>query len=150
MVYHLKWRVSNMAGVNHCTFIGNAGRDPELRATGSGKSVCNFSLGVTERKGADTTWVNVVCFDKLAEVVQQYVTKGKQVYVAGRLQIRKYTSKDGQERTATEVVASTVQFLGGVRDRDAGDDAADRVTAAFGPGVKTQPAADDDEESLPF
>lgn len=139
-----------MAGVNHCTFIGNAGRDPETRQTQGGKSVCNFSIGVTERKGDDTLWVNVVCWDKLADVVQKYVTKGKQVYVSGRLQIRKYTTKDGEEKTATEVVASTVQFLGG-GSKSAGsgtDDAVEAVKAAF-PGTKTVPAAADDDE-IPF
>lgn len=139
-----------MAGVNHCTFIGNAGRDPELKQTNSGKAVVNFSIGVTERKDAETLWVNVVCFDKLADVVSKYVKKGKQVYVSGRLQIRKYVNKEGEEKTATEVVASTVQFLGG-GGKGAGnttDDAVEAVKAAF-PGTKTQPAVDDSED-IPF
>lgn len=101
-----------MSGVNLCVFVGHCGRDPEMRKTNSGKDVCNFTIAVNERKDGEPLWLTVICFDKLAGVVKQYVSKGKQVYVQGRLQVREYEHK-GEKRTAVEVVASSVTFLGG-------------------------------------
>ncbi len=127
-------------GINACTFIGNAGRDAEVRNTGSGKQVANFSLAVNERKDGDTLWINVECWDKLATIVGQYVKKGKQVYVAGRLKIRKYTTKDtGEEKTAVDLVANTVQFLGGKSDS----------TSTAPVSYSTEPLVEDDSK-VPF
>lgn len=106
-------------GVNNVHFIGNAGCDPEMRATKAGKDVCSFSLAVNERKDGDTLWLQVVCFDKLAATVKQYVNKGKQVYVSGRLQVREYDAKDGTKKTSVEVVAFAVTFLGGGKSEGA-------------------------------
>ena len=97
--------------LNKCCFIGNIGRDPEVRQVG-GKKVVNLSLAVSERwKGADgerqerTEWIKVVIWnEKIAEVAERYLTKGSKVYIEGQLQTRKWTDKDGQDRYTTEVV----------------------------------------------
>lgn len=133
-----------MAGVNKVILVGNLGRDPEVRYTQSGNAVCNLSLAVTERvKDGDgwkdaTEWFRIVTFGKTAENAGQYLQKGRQVYVEGRFQSRKYKDKDGVEKQSTEVVANTLQFLGqggGGGRRDAG--------APGAPSAGNKPAADD-------
>ncbi len=106
-------------GVNKVILIGNVGRDPELRNTGSGLPVTNVRLAVSERRrdgGGDwkeyTDWVTVVCFGRNAENVAEHVQKGKLLYVEGRLQNRNFKDRDGGERWTTEVVADRVLFLG--------------------------------------
>lgn len=109
-------------GVNRVILVGNLGRDPEVRYVQSGNAVCTMSIACTERrKDGDnwkdhTEWMKVVTFGKTAENAGQYLAKGRQVYVEGRLQTRQYKDKDGVEKYATEVVAHTVLFLGGKDD----------------------------------
>ncbi|MDR1920389.1 MAG: single-stranded DNA-binding protein, partial [Candidatus Adiutrix sp.] len=82
-----------MAGVNKVILVGNLGKDPEMKyGQNSGKAVCRFSLATTERfSGEDRTeWHNIVCFDRLAEIVNEYLAKGRQVYIEGRIQTRKW------------------------------------------------------------
>ena len=105
--------------VNKFIGIGNLGKDPELRFMTNGNGVCNISIAITERyKDKDgeqkevTEWVNVVFFGKLAEIAGQYLSKGSQVYVEGKLKTEKY-EKDGQTRYTTKVVAEKMQMLGG-------------------------------------
>lgn len=103
-----------MAGsVNKVILVGNVGRDPEVRRMGSGEPVCNFSLATSEtwrdkatgERKERTEWHNIVIFNEnLAKVAEQYVKKGSKVYIEGSLQTRKFTDKNGAERTATEVV----------------------------------------------
>ena len=107
-----------MAGLNKVMLIGNLGADPEMRYTANGQAVTTFNLAVnrnwTGRDGErreETEWVTVVCWEKLAETVSQYLQKGRQAFVEGRLQTRSWEGQDGQKRYKTEVVASTVQFL---------------------------------------
>lgn len=106
--------------LNRCEFIGRLGRDVEMRYQQSGDAVANFSLAVgwktKDKEGAE--WVRVVAFGKLAEVCGEYLRKGKQIYVSGRMRTREY-DKDGEKRYATEVVADQMQMLGG-RDDDGG------------------------------
>ena len=109
-----------MAGVNKIILLGNLGKDPELRTTKSGTSVCNFSLAVSEKQKSKTgeyvdvtEWVRVVVFGKQADNAAKYLSKGRQVYLEGRLQTSKYTDREGVERYSTEVIANTVNFLGG-------------------------------------
>jgi single-strand DNA-binding protein len=136
--------------VNKVILVGNLGRDPEVRATPSGQSVCNFSVATTERftdragqQRDQTEWHNVVVWGKQADLCGQYLKKGRQVYVEGRLTTRQYEAKDGTgKRYRTEVVAQRVQFLGG---RAAG---IDDVGSDFGPGPDAPPPADD--EDIPF
>jgi single-strand DNA-binding protein len=99
--------------VNKVILVGNVGRDPEVRRLNSGEPVCNFSLATTEswrdkasgERKERTEWHNVVIFNEnLAKVAEQYVKKGSKLYLEGQLQTRKYTDKNGQERTTTEIV----------------------------------------------
>lgn len=109
--------------------LGNAVRDVELRQTPSGASVAEFQLAVSRKwmdngqKREDVCFLSVVCFGKLAEIVGRYVTKGRQVFVEGRLHNENWTDKEsGQKRQKTKVVAEQVQFLGGGRkDAERGD-----------------------------
>ena len=107
------------AGINKVIIIGNLGRDPEVRYAQSGMAICKLSVAVTERvKDGDawkdvTEWFRVTVFGKTAENAGQYLQKGRQVYVDGRLKTEKYKDKDGVEKTSVEVIANTLQFLGG-------------------------------------
>lgn len=109
-------------GVNKIIIIGNLGRDPEVRFAQNGMAICKLSVAVTERvKDGDawkdaTEWMRVTVFGKTAENAGQYLQKGRQIYVEGRLKTEKYKDKDGVEKTSTEVVANVVQFLGGGGD----------------------------------
>src|SRR5438067_9711193 len=99
---------------NFCTFIGNAGRAPEIRTTNDGMTVASFSLAVStwsreaEGKG-EPIWLRIVAFGKLAEAVEKFVKKGSQVLVAGRLSVREYTNKQGVEKTAVEIIARDIE-----------------------------------------
>ncbi len=107
-----------MASLNKVMVIGNVGGDPEMRYTPGGNPVTSFSVATNriyttsegERK-KETEWFNIVTWNKLAETCNQFLTKGKQVYVEGRLQTRTWEGQDGQKRTRVEIVANTVRFL---------------------------------------
>lgn len=118
--------------INRVTLVGNLGQDPETRSTPSGQSVAQLRVATTstykDREGnrqEATEWHTVVVWGKQAEACGKYLTKGRQVYVEGRLATRKWTDKDGKDRYTTEVVAETVRFLGGGGDRDKVAPAAD-------------------------
>jgi single-strand DNA-binding protein len=130
-----------MAGLNKVMLIGNVGKDPEMRYTANGSAVTNFTLAVNRNfTGSDgerreeTEWFDIVTWQKLAETCSQFLQKGKQIYVEGRLQTRSWEGQDGQKRYRTEVHAQTVLFLGsapgggnrggGAARMDAYDDAA--------------------------
>jgi len=100
--------------LNQCNFIGRAGRDPETRFSASGMEVTNFSLavGYKYKELESTEWINVVCFGRLASLVSQYVQKGKQLFVSGRMQTDKWQDKSGNDRYTTKIIADKVQFLG--------------------------------------
>jgi single-strand DNA-binding protein len=115
-----------MAGVNKAILIGNLGKDPELKYTPSGQAVATFSLATGEKwRDKDgvmqdrTEWHNIVLWGRQAEVAKEYLTKGKQVYIEGRIQNRSYDDKDGNKRYISEVVGMRMQFLGG-REQGAG------------------------------
>ena len=116
-----------MAGVNKAILIGNLGRDPELRYTQSGQAVTNFSLATSENwtdkngeRTEKTEWHRIVAWGKTAELCAQYLSKGRPVYIEGRLQTRDWEDKEGVKRQTTEIVANTVQFLGGPRGEGGG------------------------------
>ena len=109
-----------MSSVNKVILIGNLGRDPELRYTQTGQAVANFSLATTDRfstkdgeKQERTEWHRIVAWGRTAENCAQYLSKGRSVYVEGRLQTNEWEDKEGQKKRTTEIVAQTVQFLGG-------------------------------------
>ncbi len=108
-----------MAGLNKVILIGNLGRDPELRYTANGQAVANFTLATTESfskrdGGRDerTEWHRIVAWGKLAEICGEYLAKGRQIYVEGRIQTREWEDKDGNKRWTTEIVARNMQMLG--------------------------------------
>ena len=142
---------------NQVILMGNLTRDPELRTTPNGQSVCSFSLALNRSyKGADGNWqeatdfVDVVAWGPLGERVNQYVTKGRPVLVSGRLQSRSW-EQEGQKRSKVEVVANDVTFLGG-RDNNGANDA----PAADTPAAKKDVVIDDisdepiDLSEIPF
>ena len=105
--------------INKVILVGNLGKDPELRHTASGTVVCNFSLATTDRfknkqgeQQDKTEWHNIVAWSGLAEICGKYLTKGKQVYIEGRIQNRTYDDRDGNKRYISEIVASEMQMLG--------------------------------------
>ena len=117
-----------MAGLNKVMLIGNLGADPELRFTQNGTAVANFriacSRSFTNRDGQrteQTEWVTIVAWRGLAENVGQYLSKGRSVYVEGRLQTRQWEDRDGNNRYTTEVVANDIQFLSGRGGGGGGD-----------------------------
>ena len=95
--------------MNSAQLVGRIGKDLELRQTQSGKSVCSFSLAVSDYK--ETTWIDIVAWGKTAETICQYMQKGSMIGIVGRIQTRKYTDKQGNNRTATEVVADRMHFV---------------------------------------
>ena len=106
--------------VNKVILLGRLGQDPELKYTPAGAAVCNFSLATSEnwtdksgQKQERTEWHRVVVWGKLAELCNQYLSKGRQAFVEGRLQTRSWDDKQGQKRYTTEINATTVQFIGG-------------------------------------
>ena len=116
-----------MSGVNKVILVGRLGADPEIRYTGSGASVANFNLATSEnwtdkegQRQEPTEWHRVVVWGKMAEICAQYLGKGRQAYVEGRLQTRQWDDKDGNKRYTTEIVATTVQFLDKAGDKSAG------------------------------
>jgi single-strand DNA-binding protein len=111
--------------VNKVILLGRLGQDPELKYTASGAAVCNFSLATSEawtdksgQKQEKTEWHRVVVWSKLAEVCNQYLSKGREAYVEGKLQTRSWDDKDGNKRYTTEINAVTVQFVGGRAQAD--------------------------------
>lgn len=108
-----------MAGVNKVILVGNLGADPEVKFLGSGIQVANFRIATTENrvnrsgeKVAITEWHRIVAFGRLAEICGQYLSKGKQVYIEGRLRTRSWEDKDGNRRFTTEIIANQMQMLG--------------------------------------
>ena len=106
--------------VNKVILVGNLGKDPEVRFTGSGKAVCKFPLATSEvwndaegGRQERTEWHNVIVWGKQGETCGQYLSKGRQVYVEGSIRTRNYDDKDGNKRYMTEIVAQRVRFLGG-------------------------------------
>jgi single-strand DNA-binding protein len=119
-----------MASVNKVIIVGNLGRDPETRYMPNGDAVTNVAVATTEswkdknsgEKKELTEWHRITFYRKLAEIAGQYLKKGSQVYVEGRLQTRKWTDKDGVEKYTTEIIADTMQMLGGRQGMGGSDD----------------------------
>jgi len=108
-----------MAGVNKAILLGRLGKDPEIRYTSNGTAVCNFSIATSEtwkdqsgEKQERTEWHRIVAFGKLGEICGEYLAKGKQVYIEGRLQTRTWEDKSGNKRETTEIIITTMQMLG--------------------------------------
>ncbi len=153
-----------MASVNKVILIGNLGRDPEVRYMPSGDAVANISIATTEtwkdkngEKQEKTEWHRVAMFGKQAEIAGEYLKKGSQVYIEGRLETRKWTDKEGHERTTTEIRADRMQMLGsrsGGSERMAPpEDDAPRAAAApekKSAGTPKGGGLEDLEDDIPF
>ena len=114
-----------MASVNKAIILGNLGQDPELRYTPSGAAVCTLNIATTDVRNDPnngrqerTEWHRVVVWNKQAENCAKYLSKGRSVYVEGRIQTRSWEDQSGQKRYSTEIVAQTVQFIGSAGNRD--------------------------------
>lgn len=137
---------------NKVTIVGNLGRDPELRYTPQGTPVTSFTMATTEkRKGKSgdrediTTWFKVTIWGRQAETASQYLTKGRQVYIEGRLRVEEWTDKDGKPRHTLEVTATDMQFIGGAQR----DDNDQRSAKASGQSPAVPDDFDDDGDA-PF
>jgi len=135
-------------GLNKVMIIGHLGKDPEMRYTPSGRPVTTFTVAVSRswnsadgERHAETEWFNVVAWGNLAEICKQYLTKGQQVFVEGRLQTRRWDDKEGQKHTSVEIVANEMMMLGD--RRDANHPGEEQSVAA-----ETEPGATEDE--FPF
>ncbi len=147
-----------MASLNKVMLIGNLGKDPEVRYTTSGQAVASFSLATSEKfknKSGDweerTEWHRVTLWGKQAEIAGEYLAKGKTVYIEGRLQTRKWTDRDGNEKYTTEIVGDRMQMLGGKGDAGSGSGAARRPAA--GGGSETTVSYDEppfQDDDIPF
>lgn len=145
-----------MASFNKIIIVGYLGQDPVIRYTPSGEAVCNFSVATTERRKDQsgefqdhTTWFKVVVWGKKAETANQYLAKGKQAYIEGRLRQQEYTDRDGNRRTSLEVTVSDLHFLG-ARGDEAGSAAPITAKPARPPAADShdEPPLNDDE--IPF
>ena len=141
-----------MAGINKVILIGNLGSDPETRTMPSGDMVTNFNIATSERwttkdgnKEERTEWHRIVAFRRLAEICNEYLFKGKQVYIEGRLQTRKWEDRDGNMRYTTEVVAGQMVMLGN-RDLGGSQGSFERSELKFPP----EPEIKDDFGDIPF
>lgn len=137
---------------NKIILVGNLGRDPELRYTPQGTPVCNFSVATNEKRKDRagemqdlTTWFRVTLWGRQAETASQYLTKGRSVYIEGRLRLDEYTDKDGNKRQTLEVNATDLQFIGSSRGDDAPENAKS-ATAGGQPPSEREPSDDD----IPF
>jgi single-strand DNA-binding protein len=157
------------AAVNKVILVGHLGRDPEVRYTPDGRAICNFTMATTDswkdknsgEKREKTEWHRIVVFGKLAEICGEYLAKGRQVYIEGKLQTRKWQGQDGQDRWTTEVVVDgfngTMQMLGS-REGGGGGQAAGgrRPQGNTGGGMSgggdynSPPAYPDADDDIPF
>lgn len=148
-----------MASLNQVNLIGNLGRDPEVKHLASGDAVCNFSIACSEswkdrntgEKKEKTEWVNITIYGKLAEIAGQYLSKGSQVFLSGKLQTRKWQDKDNNDRYTTEVVCHDMKMLSS-KPADAGSGGGQRNAppAAGAPTNKPKPSFDDLGDDIPF
>ena len=159
-----------MASVNKVILLGNCGRDPEIRYLPSGQAIASLSIATSTRRKdkntgesvEDTQWHRVTFYDRLAEIVGEYVKKGTPLYVEGRLKYGKYTDQSGVEKYTTDIIVSELQLLGGRAGRgeppSEGNSAPRRapVAAAPAPASRQAPAPrpasgfDDMDDDIPF
>ena len=146
--------------LNKAILIGRLGRDPEVRYMPNGEAVCNFSIATSEtwndrqtgQRQERTEWHNITLYRRLAEVAGQYLKKGSLVYIEGRIQSRKYTGKDGIERTAYEIIGNEMKMLGGKAE---GSSESANTAEPPAPPRRQVPAApaqpvDDIDDDVPF
>ena len=141
-------KVSDMSSVNKVIIVGNLGKDPEIRYTSAGKPIANITVATSEtwkdkntgEKQEKAEWHKVTFFDKLAEIVGQYLKKGSKIYLEGKLQTRKWQDKDGQDRYTTEIVGSEMKMLSGKGDGE----------SRSAPAPAASNAGNDFDDDVPF
>lgn len=144
------------SGLNKVLLIGRLGKDPEVRYTTNGGSVATFSIATNEnwtdkngQKQERTEWHRIVVWGKLGEICGQYLSKGREAFVEGRLQTREWTDKEGHKRYTTEIVATNVQFLGGSGEKSAPTN--DFAAPSFEtPAMETQAGGGMIDDEVPF
>jgi len=130
-----------MRNLNRCEFIGNIGRDPEFAIGKNETPICRFSIAVNDdnKNSQHTEWVRAVAFGRLAEIVNEYLSKGSKVYIAGRMKTQKWQDNQGIDRYTTEIMLSDLEMLGGKAD------------TGLSPRSVPQPTSDNfADEDLPF
>ncbi len=145
--------------LNQCQFIGHLGRDPEVRYSPNGDACANFSIAVGEswkdknsgEKQERTEWIRCVAWRKLGEIIGEYLRKGSQVYISGKMQTRKWQNKEGVDQYTTEIVVNQMQMLGGKNDGERREQSAAPAKTAPGKGgPKTPGGFNDMEDDIPF
>lgn len=153
-----------MASINKVIIVGNLGRDPETRYTTGGEAICNVAVATSDRwkdkntgeQREATEWHRITFFGKLAEIAGQYLKKGSQIYVEGKLRTRKYTDKDGIEKYATDIIGDQMQMLGsrqgsGEPSDDYGSRApASRQGGAAKPAARSGGSVSAMDDDIPF
>lgn len=144
---------------NRIILVGNLGKDPELRYTPQGTPVCSFTLATNERRkdraGENqdvTTWFRVTLWGRQAETASQYLSKGRPVYIEGRLRVEEWTDKDGKQRHTLEVHATDMQFIGGRGDEGGTGGHSPRAESSTGGGRSEPSMGGDDisDDDIPF
>ena len=145
--------------LNKVILIGRLGKDPEVRYMPNGEAVCNFSVATSEswkdqsgQRQEKTEWHNITMYRRLAEIAGQYLKKGSQVYLEGKIQTRKYTDKNGVERTAYDIIANEMKMLGGGGNDGQQAQQAQNGTPPESPRRQATPAApiEDIDDDIPF
>ena len=145
--------------VNKVILVGRLGRDPEVRYMTNGDAVANFSIATSEQwkdkagaKQEKTEWHNITMYRRLAEIAGDYLRKGQEVYIEGKIQSRKYTGKDGVERIAYEIIASEMKMIGGKGDSNGSEHAQSSTSAPPPPRREQAPVITSDEltDDVPF
>jgi single-strand DNA-binding protein len=146
-----------MGSVNKVILVGNLGRDAELRYTPGGAAVATLNMATTEvwndkqgQRQEKTEWHRIILWGKQAESLQEYLTKGKQLYVEGRLQTRQWDDKDGNKRYTTEVKADRITLLGGGGGRGGGGMMDRGASASHGNGIDEPPMEPITDDDIPF
>lgn len=138
-----------MSSVNKAIILGNVGKDPEIRYMADGKAAASLSVATSSswkdksgEKQESTEWHRISAFGKLAEIIGEYVKKGSQIYIEGRITTRKWKDKDGQDKYTTEIIADQMQMLGGPKSDAKPEKPAEKVTA--------KPPFDGMDDDIPF
>ena len=148
-------------GINKVIIVGNVGGDPETRYMPSGSAVTNLTVATNEtwkdkqtgEKKERTEWHRVAMFNRLAEIAAEYLRKGSQVYIEGKLRTRKWQDKDGQDRYTTEIIADEMQMLGGRGGDFGGGGSSPRASSGSSQesgGAPPHPGPDDFDDDIPF
>jgi single-strand DNA-binding protein len=142
-------------GVNKVILVGNLGKDPEVKYMASGDAVCNATLATSDswkdkqtgEQKERTEWHNLTFYRRLAEIAGEYLKKGSQIYVEGKLQTRKWQDKSGNDRYTTDIIVNEMQMLG---SRTGGNARPTASQPSSAPSAPAQPAADDFDDDIPF